>query len=272
MTTISIPYFDFDGGSQREPVQTTGPSPLPSIPAMTGQPNTVPSAKASTNINVPWQSASLSTPTAATSLHETAATACSTGEQAINKLTKAILGRFPLASPAIVLFTGSEGNPHSQSTCNAVAKSLAQRNIGNILLVDSSAGCELSLSHDLKGHRGLSNLLGHSFDWHSAVVNLPQGNLSFLCAGTTHWEHMGAEQRLRELSAELKREYQFIFVSVGDAQHSNAKMWSSVCDGSYLLVSLKNANPMITESAVAELQSSGARLLGCIVTESDATL
>ena len=65
----------------------------------------------------------------------------------------------------------------------------------------------------------------------------------------------------------MKQDYQFICVSAGDAHDNVAKTWSGVCDGSYLLVSLKNSNEKIAESAVAELQTSGARLLGCVVTD-----
>ena len=67
----------------------------------------------------------------------------------------------------------------------------------------------------------------------------------------------------------MKREYQFIRVAAGDAHSSAARMWNDICDGSYLLVSMKNSNESFAKSAVAELQARGARLLGCVVTDVD---
>jgi hypothetical protein len=65
----------------------------------------------------------------------------------------------------------------------------------------------------------------------------------------------------------MKREYQFICISGGDARSPSARIWNDICDGSYLLVSVKNSNQTIARSAVAEMQTSGARLLGCVVTD-----
>jgi Mrp family chromosome partitioning ATPase len=65
----------------------------------------------------------------------------------------------------------------------------------------------------------------------------------------------------------MKTKYQFICVSAGDAHLGSAKAWSQVCDGSYLLVGLNSTNETYAKSAITELQSSGSRLLGCIVTD-----
>jgi len=186
---------------------------------------------------------------------------------AIHNLRGAILERFPLASPTIVLFLGSENNPHTHTTCARVAASIADKSVGKVLLVDSCPQRKLTLAYNALESRGVSNLLSMSSDWQHALISLPQGTLDFLPAGTSHWEHWGAENRLFNFAAELKRKYQFVFVNAGDAHHSIGKLWSSVCDGSYLLVSMKNSNPDVAESAVTELQASGARLLGCIATD-----
>jgi Mrp family chromosome partitioning ATPase len=183
-----------------------------------------------------------------------------------------LLDRFPLSARVVVLFVGAQGNSLTASTCASVAKKLAELRIGEILLVDSSAGRELSRTYQESDSIGLNNLLKHDLDWKSLIRNLPTSGLDFLPAGTTHWEHWGAEQKLRTIAAEMKRHYQFICVSADDANVANSKIWTGICDGSFLLVSLKNANHAIAESAVVELQTSGARLLGCIVTEADSTV
>lgn len=186
---------------------------------------------------------------------------------AIHRLRDAILDRFPLASPAIVLFVGSENNIHTDFASARIAASLANLAVGKILLVDSCPTKRLSRAYRAVDNCGVSNLLATTDDWQSSIVSFPIGELDFLPAGTSHWEHWGAEARLIQMAAEWKRNYQFILVTAGDAHQPMAKLWTSVCDGSYLMVSMKNSNPEIAESAVTELQVSGARLLGCIATD-----
>jgi Mrp family chromosome partitioning ATPase len=190
-------------------------------------------------------------------------------EQPIGKLTDSILERFPLTEPGVILFVGTQANPLTSSTCANVATALAQRKIGEILLIDSSGKKEMTASNGASEQRGLSNLLCQEVDWKSSLRKMPTSGLDFLPAGTSHWEHWGAEQKLRRIAAEFKKHYQFVCVAADDPQDSNTKIWSGICDGSFLLVSLKNANPAIAESAVVELQTSGARLVGCVVTDAD---
>lgn len=192
--------------------------------------------------------------------------------QAIARLTNCILERFPLAGPTIIMFAGSQSNPLTSATCANVAGSLARKNIGKILLVDSSQRRELTLGYQAAEHRGVSNLLTDCTDWRSTVITLASSGMEFLPAGNSHWEHWGAENKLRQLAAEIRRQYQFICVAVDDPHQANSKIWTGICDGSFLLVSQRNANPAVAEANVVELQSNGARLLGCVVTDADSML
>jgi hypothetical protein len=184
-------------------------------------------------------------------------------------LRSLILERFPVGSPAIVLFLGSENNPHTHSTCNAVAASVAEQlqGQGRVLLVDSCPQRKLSRAFQKLESPGISNCLAPTALWQNSVISRGAGLMDFLPAGTSHWEHWGAETRLLQIAAQARQRYPFVFVNAGDAHHSMGKLWSSVCDGSYLLVSMKSSNADIAESAVTELQASGARLLGCIATD-----
>jgi Mrp family chromosome partitioning ATPase len=165
------------------------------------------------------------------------------------------------------MFAGSEHNPHTDTTCALVALALAEQNIGKVLLVDSNSAGELSAKRDLEGQAGLSEIVNEGADWPELITNQSAAALDFLPVGTAVWEQWGGAQRLSLAAAEMKREYQFICVSAGDAHEQGARLWSGICDGSYLLVSLKNSNQTIAESAVTELQVSGARLLGCVATD-----
>jgi len=188
---------------------------------------------------------------------------------AISNLTDAILERFPLAAPAILLFVGTDQNAQVDSTCTAVATQLASRNIGNVLLIDSSEVAALTHNQGLNGQLGMSDLVNGRTPWESLVTHGEAAGLDFLPRGSEAWTQWGGLERLLVAAAEMKQHYQFVCVSGGDATSDPAHAWSGLCDGSYLLVSLTGANDKVAESAVAELRNSGARLLGCIVTDAD---
>lgn len=188
--------------------------------------------------------------------------------EAIAPLVNAILERFPLADPAVLLFVGSEANTHIDETCARISNRLAERNVGRVLLIDSDvAGHELSRASGLAGEPGISDVVNQGASWKPLIYRGSESGLDFFPAGGGQFSHLDGPTRLREAIAEMKREYQFICVSAGDAHHANAKIWTEICDGSYLLVSMKNSNETVAKSAVTELQSSGARLLGCVVTD-----
>jgi len=80
-------------------------------------------------------------------------------------------------------------------------------------------------------------------------------------------DRWNAKQLLINSVAEMKQDYQFVCVSAGSAHSPHAKLWYDVCEGSYLVVSLKTSNETFAKSSVRELQAGDARLLGCVVTD-----
>jgi Mrp family chromosome partitioning ATPase len=191
-------------------------------------------------------------------------------DQAIDKLANAIIARFPLGDPTVLMFVGSESNKHIDETCARVASTLAERGLGRILLLDSDTrGHSLSNASGVSGQLGITDVVNDSIGWESTIYGRSSTNLDFLASGTSVFHHPDSRDRLRHTIAEMKREYQFICISAGDARSPSARIWNDICDGSYLLVSMKNSNRTIAKSAVTEMQSSGARLLGCVVTDVD---
>ena len=189
-------------------------------------------------------------------------------DQAIEKLANAIVERFPLGDPTVLLFVGSESNKHIDESCARVASALAERKLGRILLLDSDTqGHALSNASGVSGQQGITDVANDLVSWESTIYGRSTTGLDFLGSGTGVFHHRDASDRLRHAIAEMKREYQFICISAGDAQSPSARIWNDICDGSYLLVSMKNSNQTIAKSAVTEMQSSGARLLGCVVTD-----
>lgn len=189
--------------------------------------------------------------------------------RAIEVLCDSIVERFPPVDRAVILFAGSEPNIHVDETCARVASCLAGRDLGRILLVDSDLkGRALSAASGLAKEQGILDVKERGIDWKTLVYGGSSTKLDFMPAGIGFkYCDLNKKSKLIKAVGEMKEHYQFVLVSVGDAHSIPARVWSDIGDGSYLLVSMKNSNETIAKSAVAELKTCGARLLGCVVTD-----
>ena len=186
----------------------------------------------------------------------------------INQLVTSILERFPLASPAVLLFVSSEGNPHVDETAARVAAALSSRHIGKVLLVDGDVeNHRLTLAGGMTDSNGLAECINLGQRWEEKIIAHDQSSFGFLPSGKCDIDSRNAKQQLINSVAEMKRDFQFVCVSAGSAHSAHAKLWYDCCDGSYLVVSLKSTNKTVAQSSVNELRSGGARLLGCVVTD-----
>ena len=186
----------------------------------------------------------------------------------ISTLIDQIFERFPLAASTVLLFVGTEENPHVDETCARVASAIAARNIGDVLLVDADVdGQRLTQASGLNGQTGFLECINRSQDWRKKVVSRSESSFGFLPVGTCAMDRWNAKQLLINSVAEMKQDYQFVCVSAGSAHRAHAKLWYDVCEGSYLVVSLKSSNETYAKSSVKELQDGNARLLGCVVTD-----
>lgn len=186
----------------------------------------------------------------------------------IGKVANQIVEQFPLASPATVLFVGSEDSMHIDECCARVAAELASRDIGRILMIDSDfENRRLSIASGMGSNAGLSEIMNVAYSWKDAVLSSSSSKLDFIPAGTYANRRWNPDELLRDAVAEMRSEYQMICVAGGDAHGTAAKSWSQFCDGSYLVVSIRNSNERVAESAAIRLQQLGARLIGCIVTD-----
>lgn len=186
----------------------------------------------------------------------------------VSALVDSIFERFPLAASTVLLFVGTEENPHVDETCARVASAIASRKIGNVLLIDADVdGQRLTQASGLAGQTGYLECINRSQPWRQKVVSRKESSFGFLPVGDCDMDRWNAKQLLINSVAEMKQDYQFVCVSAGSAHNANAKLWYDVCDGSYLVVSLKSSNETYAKSSVKELQAGGARLLGCVVTD-----
>ena len=189
-------------------------------------------------------------------------------ESSIGNLVDQILERFPSDAPAIIAFHGSETSVHTDETCARVAAELVGRDVGKVLLID--ADCEhgrLTHASETCEKPGVSDVIQLGFNWRAAVLSGSGSALDFLPLGTLPQVRWYGPKSAQKLAAEVKGEYGYVCVSVGDAHQAGPDLWSGISDGSYLLVSVETSNPDVAQSAVVKLRAQGSRLLGCVVTD-----
>ncbi len=192
-------------------------------------------------------------------------------KDSIGKIADEIVKRFPVASPSVIMFAGSQASLHTDESCARVAAELAGRNLGRVLLIDSDfSDRRLTKASGMSQQGGLSEVMNIAFPWQQAVLKSGSSKLDFMPAGNCPHKRWIPKEQLREALAESKSCYQFICVSVGDAHDAAASTWSELADGAFLLVSATHSSDSVAESAVTQLRSDGARLVGCIVADVDA--
>lgn len=187
----------------------------------------------------------------------------------IAELADQILNRFPLAFPTVLLFAGSEWNPHVDETCAQVAYQLASRNVGKVLLADSEfEKSELTNATGTEFQPGMAEIFNKRMDIDGCIADHDEANMDFLPVGNEpvwHWRIAG--ENIRSMVKDFKSRYQFVCVSVGDARSDAAKIWAAEAEGAFLVVSLANSSRTVAKSAVDQMHANGARLLGCIVSD-----
>lgn len=187
---------------------------------------------------------------------------------AIRNVVNQVLERSNSSVPMILLFAGSEPNEHVDEMSARIAAVLCETTDSRVLLIDSdNVGKNLTSASNRLQESGMTEVIEYNRDWRTNLHRNKNANLDFLPVGNGSFGRWNQKELLRKAACGMKTEYQFVCVAVGDAHSKAAKLWSDVCDGSYLLVSIKNSNGTIARSAVTELKTSGARLLGCIATD-----
>ena len=191
-------------------------------------------------------------------------------EGATRNLVDQILERSNASIPVVFLFVGSEPNHHVDEMSARVAAALCDHTQSRVLLIDSDAvGRNLTTATGRQDDAGMTEVIEYNRDWRSNLLRNHKANIDFLPIGNGKFGRWNEKELLQKAVCEMKTDYQFVCVSGGDAHGKAAKLWSDVCDGSYLLVSIKSSNGTVAKSAVTELKANGARLLGCVVTDVD---
>lgn len=182
-------------------------------------------------------------------------------------VVQSILMRTTSGQSATVMFVGSEDNPHVDSSAAATASAISKDRRGRVLLIDANPNQQLTRSSGLANRQGFGDVIQDTVAWQNLVCKGAASGVDFLGYGRKKFHHARYQTETRSLVSSLIQEYDYICISAGPSDSINAKIWSDICDGCYVLISQTNDNPVLAKSAVAELQASGAKLLGCVVTE-----
>ena len=191
----------------------------------------------------------------------------------IEPLIDQILDRFPGVPSCVLLFAGSEKNSQVEFTTAQTAIALAEKVDGKILIVDSDfEDKNLSRWQDAEQSSGVCDFLTHNRNWRDSVCDTGHAKLDFMPVGKVVGVNVDtATAKLSKTVADLKSNYRVICVNVGDAHSMAAGIWSGHASGTYLVVSMTGSSQAIAKSAVSQLQLYGARLLGCIISDTPET-
>ena len=186
----------------------------------------------------------------------------------ISKIADEIVLKYPVAASSIVMVAGSQASLHADETCARVAAELASRKLGRVLLIDSDfEGRRLTKASGMSKQAGLSEIMNIALSWDRAILKSGSSQLDFMAAGSCPHKRWTPKEALREAIAEMRGEYQFICVSVGDAHSTAGALWSEMSDGAFLVVSATHSSDEVAASAVDRLRDNGARMVGCVVAD-----
>jgi Mrp family chromosome partitioning ATPase len=177
-----------------------------------------------------------------------------------------LVRRYPPSLSAVALLAAADSAPSCDIVAWALAKELAARKVGAVLLVDGESE-ERRLSHALGvgWMPGLTECVNRgSAVSESAVPSVPDP-FDILPAGLGQLVHRKLDPlRVGGLVAAIKRLYRYTLVSAGAAKGTLATHLGPLSDFCLLTASLHQTDRRDAAEAVEHLRQSAARLIGCI--------
>lgn len=190
-------------------------------------------------------------------------------DRQIAPIAESILQKFPLGGTSIVAFAGTERNEQLEMIVASTAVALRNSKPCRVLVIDSDVnGGFLTEMMGAADRLGLTDLAGAN-TWENVLEPTCDVNIHFLPLGKKELAFPEKlEILLKRVVPNVMAKYDFVLVNVGDAHDPVAELWSNFTNGTFLLVSMTDTNQNIAKSAVAQLNSCGARLIGCVVSDS----
>lgn len=187
----------------------------------------------------------------------------------ITPIAETILEKFPVGGTSILAFAGSERNEQLEMVVAGTALAIRDSKQCRVLIIDSDVeGKHLTEMMGAQTKLGITDLAGGS-GWQQVLDPTCDSGIHFLPVGQ---KDLAFPEKLasllKKIVPNIVGHYDFVIVNVGDAHDVVAELWSNYTNGTFLLVSMTDTNQNIAKSAVAQLNSFGARLIGCIVSDS----
>ena len=190
--------------------------------------------------------------------------------QAIGKLVDKIMRKYPPGATGFIGFASCDDTASTSAACAAVAERLAQQNEGQILLIDGELNCpRLSEAAKRSTVTGLKNLMMRSsLQVDELLLSFDNLPMDFLPAGNINVKYwLKANERLQNMAGQISSAYRFVCISLGNAHEKSTKIISSICDGVYLFVSMKETSRVVAESATQQFFQTGTPVFGCVVSD-----
>ena len=191
----------------------------------------------------------------------------------LSEFAQNILTEFPFGTSCVLLIGDADGKTGSNEVANQLARELAGKKSGRILLIDShleKRALTQELAPDSK--LGVADVISMDRSLEETLCETDIPNLDFLPAGTPIMCRRRDQQRekMAELTRSVKSDYQFVVVSIGSAFEHAAKVWGKHSEAAYITISMSQSNRKVAQIGVRQLQKHGARLMGCVVTDAAA--
>ena len=188
--------------------------------------------------------------------------------QQYRELTEHLLACLTSPSPTCMMFMGAEAQPHVTTTVMRVGLQMAETSSAKVLLIDGNlAEKTLSANFQLKGKVGLVDVLKRRACWQDAITTTASERLSVMAGGCGMLPGAAGEaEQWGPLLDQWKQHWQFLLIDAGRATSPLTMSLAKYCDAAYLLVRLGQTDATSAQQAISKLQSQGAPMNGCILT------
>ena len=210
-----------------------------------------------------------STPAAAATAAASTLQSASSKPSKLDGLIDSILAKFPLNQPVTLSFIGCKTDAETDKVTADVARRLAERRVGKVLLVDASPNSQmLSSELGLGNSEGIGNVLCDDQPWESLLQSGYTDGLDFLPYGNINTAKT-LRSNTQKFLVDAKLSYQFICVSAGLNEKPLSKSFCNAADGIYLLVDLVQLTHLEAKAAADQLMSKNLPLVGCIALDAE---
>lgn len=188
----------------------------------------------------------------------------------LEPLIGSILEHYPVGGTPIIALAATEENPQLAATVAQATIMLQAEVEGRILIIDSDYdNGGLTYHMEFVGQPGLVEMIGGQHEWNECVHRTQISQVDFMPIGRSALRNTdNTSQWIGRALPHFRKHYEYVMVCAGEAHTKHSSIWCSQSSGSYLLVSMESSNQAIAKSAVTHLKAHGARILGCIATDS----